>query len=99
MRARLAGLAYMARFEWLLDTMEREDYSLRPKYDERKSIRFDIVIKSSGTQLLFGYLVDDQKDRIGGLKYFFTVGLRYVSPFITIRTEGAKQSSASSFAI
>ncbi len=37
-RARLAGLAYMARFEWLLDTIEREGYYLRPHYDERKSL-------------------------------------------------------------
>ncbi|HSL42913.1 MAG TPA: squalene/phytoene synthase family protein [Anaerolineales bacterium] len=37
-RCRLAGLAYTARFEWLLDTIEREDFSLRPQYDERKSV-------------------------------------------------------------
>jgi hypothetical protein len=38
-RCRLAGFAYTARFEWLLDTIEKEGYSLRPQYDERKSIR------------------------------------------------------------
>jgi phytoene/squalene synthetase len=37
-RCRLAGLAYTARFEWLLDTIEREDYFLRPEYSERKSL-------------------------------------------------------------
>lgn len=37
-RSRLAGFAYTARFEWLLDTIEREGYCLRPQYDERKSI-------------------------------------------------------------
>ena len=36
-RCRLAGFAYTARFEWLLDTIERENYSLRPAYTERKS--------------------------------------------------------------
>ena len=36
-RCRLAGLAYTARFEWLLDTIEREGYILRPEYEERKS--------------------------------------------------------------
>lgn len=36
-RCRLAGLAYTARFEWLLDTIEREGYYLRPSYTERKS--------------------------------------------------------------
>jgi phytoene/squalene synthetase len=37
-RHRLAGFAYMARFEWLLDTIERESFILRPEYNERKSI-------------------------------------------------------------
>jgi phytoene/squalene synthetase len=37
-RCRLAGFIYSARFEWLLDTIEREGYHLRPQYDERKSV-------------------------------------------------------------
>jgi hypothetical protein len=37
-RCRLAGFAYTARFEWLLDTFEREDYRVRPRYNERKSL-------------------------------------------------------------
>jgi phytoene/squalene synthetase len=37
-RCRLAGFAYTARFEWLLDTIERENYFLRPEYNERKSL-------------------------------------------------------------
>jgi phytoene/squalene synthetase len=36
-RCRLACFAYIARFEWLLDTIEREEYLLRPQYNERKS--------------------------------------------------------------
>jgi len=36
-RYRLAGFAYMARFEWLLNTIENEDYCLRSQYSERKS--------------------------------------------------------------
>ena len=36
-RCRLAGYAYTARFEWLLDTIERENYFLRSAYTERKS--------------------------------------------------------------
>jgi phytoene/squalene synthetase len=36
-RHRLAGFAYMARFEWLLETFEREGYCLRPDYSERKT--------------------------------------------------------------
>ncbi len=37
-RCRFAGFAYTARFEWLLDTIAREGYSLRPEYSERKSL-------------------------------------------------------------
>ncbi len=36
-RCRLAGFAYTARFEWLLDTFAREDYCLRAQYNERKN--------------------------------------------------------------
>jgi hypothetical protein len=35
LRFRLASFAYCARFEWLLETLEREDYWLRPQYAER----------------------------------------------------------------
>jgi hypothetical protein len=38
LRCRLTGYAYMARFEWLLDTIEREHYCLRSEYPERKSL-------------------------------------------------------------
>jgi phytoene/squalene synthetase len=34
---RLAGFAYTARFEWLLDTITQENFFLRPAYTERKS--------------------------------------------------------------
>ena len=37
-RARLAGYAYMARFEGVLDAIEREDYLVRAAYPERKSL-------------------------------------------------------------
>ncbi len=36
-RCRLACFAYIARFEWLLDTIEKEGYLLRPQYIERKN--------------------------------------------------------------
>jgi phytoene/squalene synthetase len=38
-RCRLACFAYIARFDWLLDTIEREGYRLRPQYDERKHLK------------------------------------------------------------
>jgi phytoene/squalene synthetase len=37
-RHRLAGLAYIARFEWLMGTIEREGFLIRPAYDERRSL-------------------------------------------------------------
>jgi len=39
LRCRLAGYAYTARFEWVLRTIEREDYNLRPDYSDRKGLR------------------------------------------------------------
>jgi len=44
LRCRLACYAYIARFEWLLDTIEREGYCLRPQYTERKSVRTGLRI-------------------------------------------------------
>ncbi len=38
LRCRLAGFAYTSRFEWLLDTIDRDDYFLRLQYPERKSL-------------------------------------------------------------
>jgi hypothetical protein len=37
-RCRLAGLAYTARFEGLLETIENDGYNLRPSYVEQKSL-------------------------------------------------------------
>lgn len=38
LRCRLAGFAYVARFEWMLKTIERDRYCLREDYPERKSL-------------------------------------------------------------
>ncbi len=38
LRCRLASSAYMARFEWMLRTIERENYCLRCEYPDRKSL-------------------------------------------------------------
>jgi hypothetical protein len=46
-RCRLAGYTYAARFEWLLDTFEREGYLLRPQYGERKSLRTGLRMVTS----------------------------------------------------
>lgn len=44
LRCRLAGFAYTARFEWVLDTIEREGYRLRENYDDRKHLRSGLQI-------------------------------------------------------
>ena len=38
LRCRLASSAYMARFEWMLRTIERENYCLRCEYPDRRSL-------------------------------------------------------------
>jgi len=39
LRCRLAGYAYIARFEWMLSAIERDGYRLRAAYPQRKSWR------------------------------------------------------------
>jgi phytoene/squalene synthetase len=46
-RCRLAGYMYAARFEWLLDTITREGYCLRPQYNERKSFETGVRMSLS----------------------------------------------------
>jgi phytoene/squalene synthetase len=38
LRCRFAGYAYIARFEWVLDAIERDRYQLRPAYQENASL-------------------------------------------------------------
>ena len=38
LRHRLAGLAYIARFEWLAEVLERDGYRVRQDYGRRKSL-------------------------------------------------------------
>jgi phytoene/squalene synthetase len=43
-RCRLVGFAYTARFEWMLRTIERENYCLRSGYPERKGLAANLWI-------------------------------------------------------
>ena len=52
-RCRLASFAYIARFEWLLDTIEQEGYYLRPEYNERKSLGTGLRMALSTLSSLF----------------------------------------------
>jgi phytoene/squalene synthetase len=47
LRCRLAGTLYISRFEWVLDAIERERYSLRSGYPERKRLGADIKLIQS----------------------------------------------------
>ena len=53
-RCRLAGYAYITRFERVLDLIEKDDYFLRPAYPERKSKRAALTMasKALGQSLL-----------------------------------------------
>lgn len=49
-RCRLAGHAYIARFEWVLDAVARDGYRLRPAYPERGSLRGGLTIAADATR-------------------------------------------------
>jgi phytoene/squalene synthetase len=49
-RCRLAGHAYIARFEWVLDVVERDGYRLRPGYPERSTLRGGLSIAVDGAR-------------------------------------------------
>ncbi len=49
-RCRLAGHAYIARFEWVLDVIECEGYHLRECYPERSSLRGGLAIGSAAVR-------------------------------------------------
>ncbi|MEW5986534.1 MAG: squalene/phytoene synthase family protein [Chloroflexota bacterium] len=50
-RCRLAGYAYIARFEWVLDAIEREGYRLRLAYDDRKNLWTGLKMSGSALAL------------------------------------------------
>jgi phytoene/squalene synthetase len=49
-RCRLAGHAYVARFEWVLDAIERDGYRVRPGYPERATLRGGLAIAADGAR-------------------------------------------------
>lgn len=52
-RCRLAGHAYVARFEWVLDAIERDGYALRAAYPERATWRGGLRIAADGARSAF----------------------------------------------
>lgn len=56
-RCRLAGYAYIARFEVVLDAIEKEGYRLRTAYPERKNTKSRLkMVMAALTQTLFSSL-------------------------------------------
>lgn len=49
-RCRLAGHAYTARFEWVLDAIEADDYRLRAGYPERATVRGGLRIAADAAR-------------------------------------------------
>ena len=49
-RCRLAGHAYIARFEWVLEAIERDGYRLRPAYPERATLRGGLTIAADAAR-------------------------------------------------
>jgi phytoene/squalene synthetase len=49
-RCRLAGHAYIARFEWVLDAVEHDGYRLRPSYPERGTLHGGLTIAADGAR-------------------------------------------------
>jgi phytoene/squalene synthetase len=56
LRCRLAGYAYIARFEWMLRAIERDNYCLRAEYPERKSFSAGVWMAWSTLTSLFASL-------------------------------------------
>ena len=53
-RCRLAGFAYIARFEWMANAIERDGYRLRAAYPERKSLKAGLWMVSRTLAGVFG---------------------------------------------
>jgi phytoene/squalene synthetase len=60
-RCRLAGFAYIARSEGVLEAIEREGYLLRESYPERKGLRGILLAAGS----VFDGFLDRHKDYVG----------------------------------
>lgn len=53
-RCRLAGYAYIARFEWMLNIIARDNYCLKAAYPERKSAQAGLWMGWSALTSMFG---------------------------------------------
>ena len=53
-RHRLAGLAYIARFQWLIETLERDQFNVRPEYRERSMLASGLRTGSQVVRWIIG---------------------------------------------
>jgi phytoene/squalene synthetase len=65
---RLAGLAYMARFEWLIETIEGEGYLLRPRYAERRSLATGLRMSWQAISGMVGLRGHGMSSLVGALR-------------------------------
>ena len=66
-RCRIAGYAYIARFEFILDAIERDGYRLRVAYPERKTLGAALRMSCSALAQAYKYR------RIGGMSKTYLV--------------------------
>ena len=59
-RCRMAGYAYTARFEQVLDTIQRDDFWLRPSYSERKTVRGAFGLIASTLAMMLGITAEGE---------------------------------------
>ena len=69
MRSRLAGHASVARFEWVLDAIERDGYVLRQASPERAPFRGGLTIAAGGARsALAGHRARSQRSSAAGVR-------------------------------
>lgn len=69
LRCRIAGYAYVARFEVVLDAIEKENYRLRPDYPERKNGRAVLKIVWSALSQVFKSLSKVRYGSVLGMQF------------------------------
>ncbi len=57
LRCKIVGYWYCARFEGVLDTIERDDYTLRPRYNERRKLSTWLKMAWLGLSLTLRHIV------------------------------------------
>ncbi|MBN1535776.1 MAG: squalene/phytoene synthase family protein [Anaerolineales bacterium] len=57
LRCKLAGYCYCARFERILDAIEKENYVLRPNYDHIKGLSSWLAMARLGIEVIFRHLM------------------------------------------